>query len=596
MRPSRYRWLDCCWIVGLVVVVWGFDLFGHPLSVPDSGRYAEIPREMLESGDWVTPHLNGVKYFEKPPLFYWLQLLAFKVAGVGADVAMVPNFVLSVAIVVVTYLLGDALFGRKSGVASALALASSLGGFVFTRVLTLDVILSCMLTVSIGSFWLAYLRREQGGVTYLWVAYIAAAGAVMSKGLVGLLFPMLILGSWILLTRDWRGLRYWMYWPAISVAMLLVLPWHLLMQQCHPEFWQFYFVEQHFARFFTDYAMRQQGWWFFGVVLLVGWYPWVVMFSAILRNLLKRWRYRWEQFKLSCWDVVAKSELFIAMWAVVIVLFFSCSQSKLIPYILPAFPPIALLVGNYLANLWEKPMGRSNPVNGWIWLHIILIVGILAILIWFPDIVRIDGGVSLLRKLVGVWVCTLCVIWWLRRYSTSNSYILMTIGLSMVAFFQIISGYVYNINGHSIYSLVQILQQELTDQDTVIIYHDYYQELPFYLRRKVVIVGDGGELAPGVRHQPEAKGWIWQQHRFEKCMLLADNCRSEQDATACQWLVNSGCLLKGDWSQDREYGYYYILTKWLDWENLKEQLPIVLGWRLVARDRDVVLITDKPGG
>lgn len=223
MQPSRYRWLDCCWIVGLVVVVWGFDLFGHPLSVPDSGRYAEIPREMLESGDWVTPHLNGVKYFEKPPLFYWLQLLAFKVAGVGADVAMVPNFVLSVAIVVVTYLLGDALFGRKSGVASALALASSLGGFVFTRVLTLDVILSCMLTVSIGSFWLAYLRREQGSVTYLWVAYIAAAGAVMSKGLVGLLFPMLILGSWILLTRDWRGLRYWMYWPAISVAMLLSL-------------------------------------------------------------------------------------------------------------------------------------------------------------------------------------------------------------------------------------------------------------------------------------------------------------------------------------------------------------------------------------
>lgn len=609
-----YRLFDCLWIAILVGLVWWVNLLGHPLSVPDSARYAEIPREMFESGDWITPHLNGVKYFEKPPLFYWLQLIAFKLGGVSDNVAMIPNFLLSVAIVVTTYLLGEAIFERKSGIFSALILASNLGSFVFTRVLTLDILLSFTLTVAIGSFWLAYLQTVDGAKTKndranssrgcLWLAYLASAGAVMSKGLVGALFPILILGGWFLLVRDWKLLKRWLYWPAILLTLFLVLPWHLLVQYRHPEFLDFYIIKQHMARFFTDYAARKQPWWFFGAVLLVSWYPWSALFPAVLQNLFKRWRSRWEQFGLVEWDIASKSELFAFLWAMVIIVFFNFSQSKLIPYILPAFPPIALLMGGCFLSWWQRPIGRSSQVTCLMWTNGLLALGGAIMAIWFFDVLRMENGNLFFWKVSFIWAgvaATLGVLKWRRREMISG-YAILIAAIGALAIFHTAGGYAYNINHRSIYQLVQVLQNELTDRDTVIAYQDYYQELPFYLQCKVVVVGDGGELNFGAQHQPEAKGWMWQHDKFDRCMILADSCKAGSDREACKWLRDGGCLLRDGHRRhenqlgDSSYvGHYYLLAKWPDWEEIKNRLPIIANWRVLARERDVILVTDKPG-
>ena len=156
-----YLWRDLGWLLLLVAIVWGASLGNWPLSVPDSARYAQVPQEMLASQQWVTPLLNGIEYLEKPPLFYWIQILAYKLLGVGARVALIPNFGFSLLIVAQVYLLGRALFNRQAAILAALIQASCLSSWVFIHVITLDILLTLTLTLAIGGFWLAILASDQ---------------------------------------------------------------------------------------------------------------------------------------------------------------------------------------------------------------------------------------------------------------------------------------------------------------------------------------------------------------------------------------------------------------------------------------------------
>jgi len=191
-------WVALLWLA--IAVVYLGAIGAYPFADPDEPRYAEIPREMLELRDWVTPHLNYVKYFEKPPLVYWLTALSFKAFGLHEWSARIWPALSGLAGIGMAYILGRAMFDPWTGQAAAALLAAAPLYFGLSQVLVLDAPLTALMTVALGCVWLAYtgVRRQLFTV----VAYAATALAVLTKGPTALLLPGVIVVLFLLLRRD----------------------------------------------------------------------------------------------------------------------------------------------------------------------------------------------------------------------------------------------------------------------------------------------------------------------------------------------------------------------------------------------------------
>jgi 4-amino-4-deoxy-L-arabinose transferase-like glycosyltransferase len=315
-------------LVGLVLFF--YQLGGPYLMDPDEGRYAEIAREMLTLKDWLIPHLNHLPYLEKPPLVYWFTALSFKCFGMTDAAARLPSALSALAGVFLAYGLGRALWGPLAGLLGALVLATCIGYVALGRILTLDMTFAFFCDLAIGLGYLAW-RREDAG---LWLAaYAALALAVLTKGPVAVVLAGLTWIIWLATTRrSWRDLISLKGWLLLAV---LTLPWGIYVQWRYPQFFHFFIIEQHFLRFLTP-AIHPEPMYYFIPVLLGLLLPWA-------------WLLPWTWARAGRWrDPEAR---FLIIWAAVIVVFFSLSRGKLIPYILPALLPLALLMGRGLAHL-----------------------------------------------------------------------------------------------------------------------------------------------------------------------------------------------------------------------------------------------------
>jgi 4-amino-4-deoxy-L-arabinose transferase-like glycosyltransferase len=325
---SDWPFLLGLFLVGLVLFF--YQLGDAYLMDPDEGRYAEIAREMLALHDWLIPHLNRLPYLEKPPLVYWFTAASFKVFGFTAFAARLPSALTALAGLFLTYWLGRALWGAVPGVLGALVLATTAGYVILGRILTLDMTFAFFLNLAIG---LGYLALSRGLVRLWFWAYLALALAVLTKGPVAVVLAGLTLVIWALASRQpMRPLLNLRGWLLLAV---LTLPWLVYVQWRYPEFFQFFIIEQHFGRFLTP-AIHPEPWYYFVPILLGILLPWTWLLPWTL-GTNSRWR-----------DPDCR---FLIIWAAVVVIFFSLSRGKLIPYILPALMPLALLVGHSLAQL-----------------------------------------------------------------------------------------------------------------------------------------------------------------------------------------------------------------------------------------------------
>src|SRR5665647_2098938 len=340
-KPREWSLILNLMIAGLVIFFYRLGVPG--LMDPDEGRYAEIAREFFVLGDWGIPHLNLLPYLEKPPLVYWLTALSFKVCGFTELAARLPSAVSALGGVLLAYGLGRAFWGPGPGVLGALVLTSAAGYVALGRILTLDMTFALCLNLGIGLGYLA-LSRGQNPL-WLW-AYFALALAVLTKGPVALVLAGLVWVIWVIVNRrSGRPLIQIRGWVLLAV---ITLPWFVYVQWRYPEFFRFFILEQHLGRFLTP-AIHPEPFFYYVPVLLGLLLPWTWLLPW---TLAARGRWRDPDYR------------FLVIWAAVIVVFFSLSRGKLVPYVLPALLPLALLVGHSLARL--TGVGRMSFNSRWL--------------------------------------------------------------------------------------------------------------------------------------------------------------------------------------------------------------------------------------
>jgi 4-amino-4-deoxy-L-arabinose transferase-like glycosyltransferase len=480
---------------------------------PDEGRYVEIPREMVAAGDYLTPRLNGVKYFEKPVLFYWLEAGAIRLFGLREWAMRLWPALFALGGCLAVYAAGRRLFDRRTGLVAAVALATSPLYCLLGTVITLDMAVSTFLVVGLLAF-LVGIGEPPGHRRrlLLWGFYLCAALATLTKGLIGIVIPGMVIFAWLLLTGEWRLLRRAQLPSGIVLFLLVAAPWHVLVAHANPEFNSFYFIHEHLLRYTTKIHDRYEPPWFFLPVLLAGMLPWAAFLPPAVRAALPAsWAARRER----------AAPLFLLLWAGLVLLFFSLSDSKLIPYVLPAVAPLALLVGRYLAAAWERP--RLPGLAAGFTALLAISGGAAALLAVAPRALAGTPKVAPYVELLGVHLPLLAaalllaatvpfVLW--RRGRSGAAVAAVAAGAALCLALLFLAAPIFN-GERSVRGLARWLAPRLRPDDAVVTYHCYLQELPVYLGRRITVAHWKGELEFGTRVE-DASGWMIDEPAFAR--------------------------------------------------------------------------------
>jgi 4-amino-4-deoxy-L-arabinose transferase-like glycosyltransferase len=330
-------------LIAALALVWFVPLGWRHLVPSDEGRYAEMAREMFVTGDWITPRYNGYKYFEKPPLQTWMNALTFAWFGIGAWQARLYTALAGFAGVLVAGYTGARVFNVAAGFAAALVLASAPYWNLMGHFNTLDMGLSLWMELTLCAMLLAQRVGVAPGAArrWMWLCWASMALAVLSKGLIGVILPGAVLVLYSLITRDWALWKRLSLPSGLVVFFAIATPWFVLVQQRNPEFLNFFFIVQQFDRYLTPAQNRPGPVYYFVGVLLVGFLPWLPLAWQSVRSALALPRQL---------NGFAPGKLLI-VWSAFIFVFFSASHSKLVSYVLPIAPALALVIGAYLPRV-----------------------------------------------------------------------------------------------------------------------------------------------------------------------------------------------------------------------------------------------------
>jgi 4-amino-4-deoxy-L-arabinose transferase-like glycosyltransferase len=493
-----------------VAVLYVYGSYGAPLSEPDEGRYAEIAREMLVRHDWVTPHLNFVKYFEKPPLVYWASAAAFTGFGISELAARLPVILSGLMTLVVTLWLAASMYGTTTALVVLPILG--LGGLfaILAQWLTLDMPLTCFMTVAMSAVWFAWSQefaadaplRASGGSsaphrarTWYRVAYVAVAVAVLIKGPVAALLVGGAVLPFLVMHGGWRAVRASLDWRSAGVALVVALPWFLLVSWRNPEFVHFFVIEQHVARYLWTHEHGAPIW-FYVPLLPLALAPWsfvLLLDPPLLRGALapRDWR---------------PATRFLILWATVVVGFFSLSTSKLLTYILPAVPPLALLMARAIEDgLAQGRTAGLSRLGG-----LFVVVGPLASLSgailpytvahWRMPLVApylIGGGAVLAAS---GWAVQRAV----RSGRPYGAFAALAGGT-----FAILAVVVSGRGAANDYRALGLAARAaMQPDDRIAMYEHVVQGIPFYAARRVAMVGHSGELRFGSQ-QGDQSAFFW---------------------------------------------------------------------------------------
>lgn len=374
--------------VGAVAALLYFLRLGaHPFIDPPEGLHAEIAREMGALSDWLTPHFNGVRYFDKPPILYWLMALAFHVAGFSEAVARFWPAAAAVGLALLTARVGSFFYSDRAGLIAGLAVVTNLQLFIYGRLIKPDTLFVLAILVAYAGFLVAYQAERPRG---LWLFYGGLGVAVISKDLLGAVGPLVVVAIFLWLTRDAAPRIRWLTVSGVAIFAVIAIPWHLLMEWRNPGFLWYTVVDNHLLNFtrqrvFPDEDVPLSAGEFLGVTA-IGFFPW---------SLFLPWAF-WRAFRRPWATPAARSSLLLGLWGGAVLLFFTLSPFKLPHYALPAFPALALLVGKLLDDALERP--REGRSLGWLFgpsLAVFAAFALLSFVAWIGEVALPGGTLSM---------------------------------------------------------------------------------------------------------------------------------------------------------------------------------------------------------
>ena len=396
------RSLPLLTLILFTLAVYFTACYGSGLLDDADAGHAVVSKEILEHNDWVTMHMNGVRFLEKGPLLFWMGAISYLYLGVNELGTRSVEVACILATVLLCFAFGISLAGRRAGFYAGLIFAASWGVFLFTRIFIPDILITFTIALAMYAFW-----RSRKSLIFAYVFWAALAAAVLAKGLIGIIFPLAAVGLYIVLTWRWKDVLTLRPGPGSVFFLVLAAPWHIIASMRTPKFAWFYFVNEHYLRFLgkrlpMDYD-KVPLLPFWGLLLL--WlFPFSVFLPLVFRPAPKKpaqtspdvqaapRRNRVFDFLFNGAD---NPRLLLWLWAAVVMVFFSFSTRQEY-YTMPAWPPLVLLIGMALDRA-EDEQSRLLP-----WLQAIpallgvLAGGALAGLLWVSRGIRVQGDISTL--------------------------------------------------------------------------------------------------------------------------------------------------------------------------------------------------------
>ncbi len=497
---------------GVALLIYFVGLGAPALWEPDEGRYAEIPREMVISGDFVTPHNDGVRYFEKPPLIYWAGAAAIKLLGTTEFAVRAQAALASVGSVVITQLIAEAIAGEAVGFLAAVVLGLSPLFFVFARFASPDPALAFFLTAALGSFYCAARGDFRTGASRQWMLLASASLGLgtLAKGPVALLLGGGIALAWMMMEGRAREVLALRWLECAGIYLATVAPWFVLVSARNPGFLHFFFVHEHWQRYLEN---TEHGWgpWFFVPIVLFGTWPFFYFVPLGARSLWMR---------NSATPQRDRSDVrFLLLWFMVIFIFFSIPHSKLGEYMLPGIPPLAILAA---IGLRAVPMADPNKarrvarsfalINS---LPLVLIAAEIALWrsgVWsLPRSVpglSVDGSLIRDAAMLALGLAIPSILWSIAQWFSYRGFGLDRVCLFTAALVSVVLIKVrIDMPGVSYRSLARAITPRLQSGCALISYHHFVQSLPFYTGSHELLAGYRGELAP-FADSPDAQAML----------------------------------------------------------------------------------------
>ncbi len=460
----------------LFVVFYG--LGGAAFFEPTEGRNAEIAREILVTHDWVTPHDNFIPVLDKPIFFHWSIATGYKLFGRSEWSARLPSALAGLGSVLLVYLFARNFLGLWEALWSGLILITGVQFFALSRIVIFDMPLTFFTTLSLCCFyWGAHAdTRIKKRVFYL-AMYAAMGIAALIKGPIGAVLPTMVIVPYVALLRKWSLLRELDLLPGVILFLIITAPWYIWAEIRNAGYLRYFLWEENFVRFLTPHFGRTEPVYYFVEVLAVGFLPWTFLLPYVIRAQWKR--------------PVNEAILFLLLWVTLPFLFFSFSHTKLSHYILPIYPPLALLVGEAVVRgLKNRSQSKSWPLV-FPAVNLSLLLAMLAVAFYRLEILPSplkEAMREVFQDRPGVFIfdATLAILWLalasLRTIEKSDRSVYLYCCAGFALYFCAAQPIVAAV---ALASSSRVLAQKsaplIRPEDQLVLYNDFRSSLPYYL-------------------------------------------------------------------------------------------------------------------
>ena len=471
-------------------------------SLPDEGRYGDISRAMLQSGDWLVPRLNGLPFMHKPPLLHWISSVLMEIFGVHVWVLRLVPTLAGIMMLVGLFWFLKKHCNERIAQLSVVILATSLLFFGSSQYVNHDLLLACWISITILCFADFTLSGEK---SVLWMGYVACALGFLTKGLIGILIPGMVILLWVLASKQWKKIPSLLNPIGLIIFCVIALPWVYLMHLKYPAFLQYFFIDQQFSRFSSDQFNNKLPWPFYLLCLLISFLPWF---------FVSQFKFSKQDFSQSLGPSILTLML---IWFVSVTTFFSIPPSKLAGYILPATPPLAVFIAIMVDRVLTS--NKINRFQTWATPVLVLVVGVAFISLPFtarPKNLLYVNITALYSLGAGILIFSVLLIFYYlkQRISYFSLMFSMAIMLCMSVSLGVRILDVQN-NANQV-----SFQKNITANMPIVFYHNYFYDVPFLLnlQKPVYLVDDwenasqdssSEQLKDGLIFEPERRQYLW---------------------------------------------------------------------------------------